>query len=206
MNYAADRQLTCETNNHPHVPEERAELFKSYDSATTEDEYLHLIYSLVYCLKPLQVLETGSWQGIGSVFICRALGRNGLGHLWSIEKAPMVAQVAREQLRINGLSQWGTVITGDSVDWIKECPKIFDFIFFDSLLPLRCVELNLCLDKGLLRSGRFFAMHDTSRLRITKDERRDVQSEEFWDELGKIDRVKILEFPFSRGLVLGQVR
>ena len=199
-------ELKCEALNHPHVPQERAELFRSYDSATTEDEYLHLIYSLVYCLKPLQVLETGSWQGIGSAFICRALRRNGVGHLWTIEKAPKVAEVAREQLRINGLWELGTVITGDSLEWIANTSKKFDFAFFDSLLPLRCVELNLCLDKGLLSSGSFFAMHDTSRLRTTMNGGAvDEQTKDLWREIALIDRVKILEFPYSRGLVLGQV-
>jgi len=129
-----------------------------------------------------------------------------VGHLWTIEKAPKVAEVAREQLRINGLWELGTVITGDSLEWIANTSKKFDFAFFDSLLPLRCVELNLCLDKGLLSSGSFFAMHDTSRLRTTMNGGAvDEQTKDLWREIALIDRVKILEFPYSRGLVLGQV-
>ena len=200
-------ELRQETLNHPHVPAERAELFHSYDSATTEDEYLHLLYSLVYCLKPRTVLETGSWQGVGSCFICRALKRNGVGRLTSIEKAPKVAEVAREQLRINQLDHISEVLTDDSIEYLSVTDKTFDFAFFDSLLPLRCLELNICLDRGILQPGAFFAMHDTSRLRtVINGGGRDTQTEEYWRELLKINRINFLEFPFSRGLVLGQVQ
>lgn len=203
------------------MAEERADLFHSYDPCTTEDEYLHVIYSLLYALKPRQVLETGTWQGIGSSFMCQALKRNSIGHLTTIEISPKVAEHAQNQLRINGCSHLADVIVADSRDFLRVTHKRFDFAFFDSLLPHRCQELRICLERHLLNSGAMFAMHDTSKNRTlgiatnevgksmdaiaADDIRYDPDTVVHWQEFEAIQDIRYIHFPLSRGLTVGQV-
>lgn len=195
-----------ETLNHCHVMEEKGWLFHSEDTCSTEDEYLHLLFALVFCLKPDRVLETGSYRGIGTVTIARALARNGIGHLYSLDNYPECVTAARSTLKKAEMEPFATVIEADSMDYLKETDEHFDFAFFDSMLPLRCKELKICLDRGLLQSGSMCALHDTSRVRTVTPGHHDPQTDAYWEELESIDEIKFLEFPLSRGLTLAQVK
>jgi predicted O-methyltransferase YrrM len=205
--------LKIETENHCHVEEEKGYLFKSEDTQSTEDEYLHLLYALVYALKPRRILETGCFMGMGTAFMAKALKRNSefqdfiphKGLIVSVEIQPKAVEWAREQLRVNAVSDYGLVVCMDSMEFLAEVTGTFDFAFFDSQLHLRAKELQICLDRGILSSGAFFAMHDTSRLRTITPGQHDPESDKMWIELEKIEGIKFLEFPLSRGLVLGQV-
>lgn len=197
--------LKMETENHCHVPEEKGYLFHSEDTQSTEDEYLHLLHALVYSIKPQSVLETGAFKGMGTAFIAKALRRNGFGTIVSVEKEIKAAEWAQELLRVNQLEDWALIVVNDSLEAIANSERKFDFAFFDSQLYLRCKELQLCLDKGLLLPGAFFAMHDTSRLRTISPGEPDPYTPTLWRELEAIKGIKFLEFPLSRGLVIGQV-
>lgn len=197
--------LQMETANHCHVREERAWLFHSMDSGSTEDEYLQLLYALVYCLKPYSILETGAYKGMGTAYMARALKKNGSGKIFSIEIAPGIAEVAQEQLLCNGLGDWGAIVCGDSRDFLRRTALKFDFAFFDSLLPMRCEEINICLERGLLLPGSIFAIHDTSRRRTLSPGVLDPETANHWEQFERISGIKWLEFPLSRGLTLGQV-
>jgi predicted O-methyltransferase YrrM len=207
-----------ETSHHCHVPEERGWLFHSEDTQTTEDEYLHLLHSLVYCLKPLSVLETGTFKGYGTAAMAKALKRNGTGHLVSVEVVPDCVKWGREMLRVNDVADWATIVELDSLDFLKTTTRTFDFALFDSQLPLRCKELKICIERSLLKSGSMCALHDTSRLRTMSAGTPDPQTPLFWKELEELSseygvnmerrffgRIKFIEFPYSRGLVLAQV-
>lgn len=209
--------MRVETLNHCHDFAEKGYLFHSEDTQSTEDEYLHLLYTLVYCLKPTNILETGSFKGYGTCMMAKALARNRErevpedwkpeGQIWAIEKEPKAAEWTRAMLRQNNLAGWATIFESDSVEFLSTATLnfSFDFAFFDSLLSLRCKELALCLDRGFLKSGAFFAIHDTSRLRVLTPGEKDPLTAEFWREFEAEKRVKFVEFPLSRGLVLGQV-
>lgn len=196
---------SIETQNHCHVLEERGWLFHSEDTQTTEDEYLHLLHAVVYCLKPISVLETGTFKGYGTAAMAKALARNGTGHLISVEREELCVKWGTELLKVNHVEDWATVVQSDSLDYLRTTDRTFDFALFDSQLPLRCKELNICIKRGLLRPGTFCALHDTSRLRTISPGTPDPQTPEFWKELEAIKHIKYLEFPFSRGLVLAQV-
>lgn len=195
-----------EAFNHCHVPEERAELFSSLDTSSTEMEYLSLLYSLVLCLKPTMVLETGTFRGMGSMFMAKAMKKNGFGMVTSLEIFPKVAEVAKEQLRINALSGYVEVVRTDSVRFLRKTRLTFDFALFDSALPLRCKELRVCLNRNLLGPGTMAALHDTSRLRTISDGVPDPCTMRYWNELNSIPGISIVQFPLSRGLTLVQVR
>lgn len=198
--------MKTETLNHCHTIEERGWQFHSEDSGTTEEEYLYLLYALVFSLKPVSILETGSYTGHGSVFMARALRRNGNGFLASIETDAGFVPVARKNVEVNEVSEYADIIEADSIEYLKHTTRRFDFAFFDSLLSLRCSELQICLNRGLLQSGHMFAIHDTSKSRILTQGNPDPLTSQYWEELeGMSDRIKWVQFPLSRGLTLGQV-
>ena len=53
------------------------------------------IWCLTRHLRPRNIVETGVAHGVTSRFILEALERNGLGHLWSIDRPPLKSRVAR---------------------------------------------------------------------------------------------------------------
>ncbi len=52
--------------------------------------FVRAIWFLVRHLQPTKVVETGVAHGLTSRFILEALGRNGTGHLWSIDLPPLL--------------------------------------------------------------------------------------------------------------------
>lgn len=210
--------LKPETLNHCHVLEEKGYLFHSEDTQATEDEYLHLLHALVYSLKPSHILETGSYKGIGTAFMAKALKRNHdldpevlesfsyNGKITSVEMEPAAAQYAFKMLEANRVDQFARIILSDSIEYLKVTEDRYDFAFFDSQLPLRVKELEICMGRGLLAPGSMWAMHDTSRLRTLSPGAPDPQTSVLWQELESLKGVTFLEFPLSRGLVVGQVK
>lgn len=197
--------MNIETLNHCHVEAERGWLFHSEDTQTTEDEYLQLLYALVYCLKPESVLETGTFKGYGSAAIAKGLRKNGFGKLTTVEFEPKAAVLGQAMLETNGVAEYAEVVNMDSIEYLTITDRKFDFALFDSQLMLRCQELQICLDRGLLTSGAVFAMHDTSRLRTITPGVPDPLTKYYWEQLEATKGIKFIEFPLSRGLTLAQV-
>jgi predicted O-methyltransferase YrrM len=123
----------------------------------------------------------------------------------SLEIAPKIAALAKKQVEVNGVAEWAQVITADSKQFLRGTRLTFDFAFFDSLLENRCEELRICLERKLLIPGSFFAIHDTSKLRVTHPGKPDPVTAEHWKEFETISGIKWLQFPLSRGMTLGQV-
>lgn len=199
-----------ESQVHPHVPSERAILFHSDDPQSTEQEYLQLLYSLVYALKPISVLETGTFVGKGSVFLARALRRNGTGRLTTVDNDSNALKYACANLRNEGLADYVDVVESDSTTFLETTDRKFDFALFDSLLEIRAKEIDICLERKLLRPGSMFAIHDTSHHRVSNwNFERDKSGKWLWEYLERmvLENVDIsyVEFPYSRGLVLAQI-
>jgi predicted O-methyltransferase YrrM len=194
-----------EAQCHPHVPEERAELFRCYDGGSTEIEYLQLLHALICCLKPGRVLETGTWNGHSTVAIASALRKNCFGHLVSVEADAAAAQKARDRLCDRGLHN-AVVHTSRSIDFLKDVTDRFDFAFLDSDLTIRVQELRLCVDRGLLTRGALVAIHDTSRVRTREGGQVDRDTKVFWDQFDRFRAEAapscVLELPYSRGLLI----
>lgn len=60
---------------------------------------LRAIWCLTRHLRPTKVVETGVAHGLTSRFILEALEKNGVGHLWSIDKPPL-EQALHEQIGV----------------------------------------------------------------------------------------------------------
>lgn len=160
----------------------------------------------MFALKPLSVLETGTYVGKGSVSLARALRKNGTGRLTTVDSDANALSYARKNLETEQLSDWVDVVESDSFAFLETTDRRFDFALFDSVLSMRTEEIEICLRRGLLRPGSFFAIHDTSKSRVNNwDFIADPDTPCFWYEFARISGIRYVEFPYSRGLVLAQV-
>lgn len=83
-------------------PEPR--LWSMYDPMTAEKEVLDLLYAIVRAVKPRLAVETGTFSGISSSYIARAMKENGRGRLITCETDPVLHENACERFRGEGLS------------------------------------------------------------------------------------------------------
>ncbi|MDD5261037.1 MAG: class I SAM-dependent methyltransferase [Methylacidiphilales bacterium] len=167
-------RLVSEAQVHPHVPEERAELFLAYNTGSTEIETLNWLYSMVCLIKPTHILETGAANGLGTLALASACRDNGFGCVHSVEIDPETAESLQETVLKNGLEKHVCVHCASSMDFLSSTDIIFDFGFFDSICEIRAQEYELCLKRSLLKGPAAF--HDTSPLRTRS--MRDYPSEE----------------------------
>ena len=68
-----NQKMLQESFTHPHCPEEKAELFFTFDVGSTEVESLELLHAIIRRTKPQMCLETGTFCGIGTIAIAHAL-------------------------------------------------------------------------------------------------------------------------------------
>jgi predicted O-methyltransferase YrrM len=175
---------------HPHHPAERAELFSAHDNGSIEVEYGDLLTALVRAWKPEQILETGTYRGIGARYLAEGCVANGFGRVVTLECIPRQAEEARTALAELPVE----VVCADSVAWLREYDgPPFQFAFLDSALGARVSELRLLRDRRLLDGIAF--VHDTSRLRAAggMPDRPNFTAQ--LDELG----LGGIECPWSRG-------
>lgn len=152
-----------EHNVHPHVAEERAQLFEAYNAGTTELEVLNWLHATIMVLKPENVLETGAADGLGTIALASACRNNGFGIVHSVEIDPMLCQALESKLRRRGLSKYVQVHCQDSQTYLRESKTVFDIGFYDSMCEFRAQEFEICLERGTIRTLAVF--HDTSPTR-----------------------------------------
>jgi len=186
-----------ESEAHPHVPEERAELFTTPDANSSEDETHGLLEALVRSLKPEAVLETGSFLGWGTAALARGVRANGFGKVVSIEIDQAAAFLAKNRLGELSLDGLVEIVVGDSVEWLRRYSGVpFGFSFLDSSFDARVRELETLAERGLAHGP--VMIHDTSRLRTRSVPAETGTHAEFLrrlDELG----IPAVENPLSRG-------
>lgn len=153
-------RLRPEDEVHPHVVQERAGLFLSSDSGSTEIEVLNWLYATICLLKPGSILETGAWRGLGTLALAAACEANGFGTVHSVELDPEACGRLRKNLRDEGLAGYATVHCMDSLQFLRTTNLTFDFGFFDSACEIRPEEFRLIVKRRLFRGPAAF--HDTS--------------------------------------------
>lgn len=149
---------------HPHHPLEHAEWFHVRDaSGCTEYEFLNLIHALVLATKPVVVLETGTFTGMGTLAIAHALSWNGFGQVTTVDIEPCAE--ARALIESLGLSHHVKFVQSDSLDFCStyDGPPL-DFVFVDSG-PWRLKETNALYSRGCLKEECCVLVHDCSPLR-----------------------------------------
>lgn len=187
-----DRLQPEYTESSPECPEPR--LWSMFDPMTAEKEVLDLLYAIVRALKPRLVVETGTFSGISSTYIARALRENGRGRLITCEMDPVVHENACERFRAEGLSSTIDCRLGSSLD--LQIDDEIDLLYCDSDLKVRGAEVRRFI--GNVNPFGLILMHDAgSRFHFVRQAALEMEAE------GLIS-VVLLSTP--RGLVIAQKR
>lgn len=198
--------LQSEASVHPHIPEERADLFLSHDAGSTEIEVLNWLYATICLLKPQTILETGAARGLGTLALAAACKANGFGHVHSVEIEPRLCERLTRMLCWQRLSRFVTVHCDDSRNFLRDTPLTFDFAFFDSLWEIRIEEYRICHERRILNGVAVF--HDTSPTRTPtkKDPPHESLHREYRQKIYEIakqpGKTGYFESPLSRGLIV----
>ena len=117
-------------------PEDRG--WSMVDGNSMEIEGAELLWATVRYIKPLVVVETGTYFGFAAACIALALQQNGLGHLWSVEiDADNVVKATdclqRADVMSPGLQACVTVVHGDSLSnvVVQQLPAPIDLLLID---------------------------------------------------------------------------
>lgn len=155
--------ILCEKMVHPHCEQEKSELFEVCDGGSTEYEVLNFIHACIRVLKPRLVIETGAWEGLGTVALAHACKLNGFGKVHSIENDPKACVRLQTVLEEEKLLPWAEVFLSDSFSFINQTDHVYDIGFFDSLTEIRATECEMLMNQNRIKNLAVF--HDTSPYR-----------------------------------------
>ena len=158
----------------------------------SETEVSNFLQSLVYLTKPLFVIETGTFQGDGSIALAEGLRKNKIGHMVTIELDPILADKARKQL----LGYPVEVICGNSLTYTPTEP--IDLLFLDSKRIMRKEEFLRF--KPYLHKKSLIIWHDSS---YRKQNHAVYDAIEELYHSGIIDRLLL---PTPRGITLSMLK
>ncbi|MFN0243996.1 MAG: O-methyltransferase [Planctomycetota bacterium] len=195
----------CEREMHPHVPEEKPELFHVMRDDGTEFEVMNLLHALTTCFKFEHVLETGTQYGYSTLAIASALEFNGRGRLTTVEMRPEAVARARALAERWSLAHWIDFRRQNSSAFVEEYDgPPFDFVFLDSELGQRVEEFRVLYDRAKI-SG-LVSIHDTSRRRGGSLGDYNPEMIAWFDRVGWELAVPGLESHLSRGFRVFQMR
>jgi predicted O-methyltransferase YrrM len=135
-------------------PEPR--LWSMFEAMTAEKEVLDLLYALVRAAKPRTVVETGTFAGVSSTYIARALIENGRGQLITCEMDPEAHAMAAKRFEQEGLSKHIDLRLSSSFD--LELPEAIDMLYCDSDVNVREEEVRRFIDR--VNPFGLILMHD----------------------------------------------
>jgi predicted O-methyltransferase YrrM len=191
-----------ESSIHPHCLEEKANFFDAADGGSTEYEILNWLHSSIRLLKPQNILETGGWEGLGTIALAHACKLNGFGKVTCLEIDPRQCVRIEQVLEESHLSQFVEVQCMSSLDYLSQSSKIFDIGFFDSETTIRATEADICLQRGIIRNLAVF--HDTSPTRTEEYTPREVQ-DKYRNDVFALARhpncTGYYDMPLSRGFI-----
>jgi predicted O-methyltransferase YrrM len=170
------------------------ERWHMYDSMTAEAEVLEFLYTLITTIKPSLVVETGSFLGVSTLWIAKALKANGFGRIVSCEFDPVVFAKAQEKIAASDLAEWIELRNESSLE--MHIDGTIDLFFSDSDMPIRESEVKRFLPQ--IRPTGLILMHDaSSHLKVVRDAALKMESEGL---------LSCILLPTPRGLVLAQKR
>ena len=175
------------------------EQWSMFDSMSAELEVLELLATLVTTLKPKLVVETGSFLGVSTEWIARALQRNAQtpgsepGKIISCEFDPIVYARARERFSPdNPLSAYVDLRNESSLE--MPVHGTIDLLFCDSDPDLREAEVRRFLPQ--MSPWGLVVIHDaSSHLQTVREATLKLEREGL---------LSVLMLPTPRGLVLAQ--
>ena len=197
----ANSTIRKECDVHPHDEVEKANLYHAFDIGSTEIEILNWLHAQVLLFKPKLILETGGFEGAGTVALAHACKMNGFGKVISIEINPKQCVKIESMLEENNLREYAEVECYDSIKYLNITNHVFDMGFFDSETEIRAKECEICLDRNILRNLAVF--HDTSPHRLAHLTPIHIQQKYRSDvfELARRHHFSVTDFEWSRGFM-----
>lgn len=197
-----------ESDAHPHCPEEHAEWLHCAPMGPTEFEALNFLFASVLLYKPNNILETGTENGFSAVALASAVDFNGFGHVTTVDNSQRTT--AFYLAGRYGLDVHISYVQSDSMAFVEAYDgDPFDFVFFDSSIHVRHLEVNKLWERKKVR--KLIAFHDTSRLRYVAMNRGtgdDFSSEYIagMDEFAASTCLNGLESHYGRGFRIMEIR
>lgn len=197
-----------ETENNPHIPEERGEWFTSTATQSFEIDYLDLVYGLIRAEKPRSILETGTFYGLSCIAIAYAVKENYQNGCQSefttLETDPIRSKYASYAIDRLNLANFVQIINAHSLEYLSATKDVYDFILFDSSRIDRVKEYSQLVERNKIGNNAILLFHDTSRFRKMSKLETDDAHECYLNFLSRvsISCAEKVTFPKSRGLSL----
>lgn len=123
-----------------------------------EQETADFLYGFTRLIKPVRVLEIGTFEALSSTAIGKALKRNNLGKLYTIDKKDYGQ---RKIIKDEKLEDWVECI----IDNAEEARKLiqyglFDMIFIDDGHSYEDITRDLLVSESLVRRFGYILGHD----------------------------------------------
>ncbi|HEY1610470.1 MAG TPA: glycosyltransferase [Paraburkholderia sp.] len=140
------------------VGDKPGRLWSMFDGFSAESEVVDFIHVLTKLVKPVHVLETGTWMGFSACAIARALIANGLGDLTTLEVHPEAHAAALAHFEQYGVSDAVNAVRISSMEYVPD--RQFDMALFDTDTALRVAEFRRFLPH--LAPGAVVLFRDTT--------------------------------------------
>ena len=168
------------------------QLFSMNSRVGSETEVHSFLKALTVMLKPSFILETGTYEGDGTIAFAEGVIQNGFGRVVSIEQNPDLAKTACQKLSGYPVE----VVACNSLEYIPE--RQIDLLFLDSKRTLRREEFLRF--RPFLHNKSVIIWHDSS-YRPQNHAVFDAVNELY--EAGVIDRLLL---PTPRGITLSMLK
>jgi SAM-dependent methyltransferase len=168
------------------------EYWTSDDVDSTEHQVSALVAAFVIALQPELVLETGTAYGQTAQLIGQALKQNGHGRLITLETTP--SRVMKSRARCEGLPVDCLQVASTSYLPSVDDPPL-DFVWFDSLLHLRHIELLRF--RPYMSERCVVGFHDTAPRRRVRKHLNELEAD------GHL--VGLLHLPTPRGVTFARI-
>ena len=187
-------------------PEVSDNRFSMVNDGSTEIETSELLYSFVRRLKPSNVLETGCYKGVSSLYMAQALKDNGFGHLTTIEYEQLHIDESEKLWQEAGVKDYVTAVRLESLKFQPD--KQYQFMFLDTEMNLRLHELVKFFP--YLDEGGYVFIHDMPNTLCFGNKNEDHPNFINWpvgefppefDELLRTDKLRLFHFGGARGLI-----
>jgi predicted O-methyltransferase YrrM len=130
--------------------------FSMANDGGVEIEVGEFLYGVTRVLKPTNILETGTYTGISSMYIAQGLKDNNFGQLITLETSAIHKEQAEKLWDQVGIIPFVTCQLVSSLEFKTELQ--FDLIFLDSEPEFRFKELVKFYNN--LKLGGFLFIHD----------------------------------------------
>lgn len=131
-------------------------MFTTGGTGGVECEVGEFLFGLVKMMKPLEILETGTFQGWSSSYIASALKSNDMGHLDTIEFTEAHLNKAKQKWAKLGIDKFITPHFTSSLEFKSK--KQYDILMLDTEPQIRFMEVDRYWNN--LKPGGIIILHD----------------------------------------------